>query len=585
MPVAQFVAHSDYTAVLQARLWRRCMDIICGSLKRAAARGTYMADPAGFQRYCFTPLVGYVADLPEQLMIACVAQSASPVTLATKPEFSDPTPHPTCSGLHTLQQIHRLAQRINPWKVREFLEAAKELHLSGVHLPFWRDWHFSNPAKFLTPEVLHTLHKFFFDHVLKWCKEALGADELDSRFKSQYKRVGTRHFSNGVSHVKQMTGREHRDLQRTIVASIAGPVALDFLHAVRAMVDFIYKAQAPSFTDSSIISLVNSLMEFHCYKQAVIDTGVRRGASGPINHFEIPKLELLHNFARLIRNSGASIQFTADVSERLLIMHCKNPFERTSHQRNTFAQQIVCLLDREERMRQFHLMTLLIKRDASLNNIIDDEFDEMTDIDPTLAWIFRVSPQDHASFSLHDRPIRNHFLKGIVSVDARVAAHVTVKPTNPNKSSQWISLVYQLPKFSSALSNYHALSVWNTFRLQLLSKFGSKVMPSQLLQALAPSSQFRLGKGDTVLLYNPNVPGKPRFPMASTHTVMLNEPPLCSPHCRTGSRCLFLFGNKKEYSTPFPKDTVTLRSIFRSIRRPRRCNEYVQTTTTAFPWV
>lgn len=251
-----------------------------------------------------------------------------------------------------------------------------------------------------------------------------------------------------------MTGREHRDLQWTIIASIAGPVALDFLHAIQAMVNFIYKAQAPSFTDSSITSLVNLLTEFHCYKQAVIDAGVCRGVSGPINHFEIPKLELLHNFACSICNSGASIQFMANVSEQLLITHCKNPFECTSHQQNTFAQQIVCLLDQKERMQQFHLMTLLIEYNASLNNIIDDKFDEIMDIDPMLTWIFHISAQDHASFSLHDCPIQNHFLKDIVSVDAHIAAHITVKPTNLNKSLQWISSVYQLPEFSSALRNY-----------------------------------------------------------------------------------------------------------------------------------
>ena len=48
MPIAQFVANSNYTSVLQVRLWHQCMDIVCGSLKNAAAQNAYMADPAGF---------------------------------------------------------------------------------------------------------------------------------------------------------------------------------------------------------------------------------------------------------------------------------------------------------------------------------------------------------------------------------------------------------------------------------------------------------------------------------------------------------------------------------------------------------
>ena len=105
-------------------------------------------------------------------------------------------------------------------------------------------------------------------------------------------------------------------------------------------------------------------------------------------------------------------------------------------------------------MHQFHFITLLIERGALLNNITDEEFDEMTDIDPTLVWIFCVSPEDHMSFSLDDRPIHNHFLKGIVLEDAQVAAHVTINPTNQNKTLQWISSMYWLPDFSLALSNY-----------------------------------------------------------------------------------------------------------------------------------
>ena len=522
MPIAQFVTHSDYAAVLQARLWHRCMDIVCDSLKSAATRGAYMGDPAGLNRYCFTPLVGYVADLPEQLMIACVAQNASPVTLATKTQFSDATPYPPRSGLHTLRQLHHLSQRINPWKVREFLEAAKEMNLSGVHLPFWRNWPFADPAKFLTPEILHTLHKFFFDHILKWCKEGLGTDELDAHYQSQHKRVGVRHFSNGVSHIKQMTGREHRDLQWTIVASIVGPVAPNFVRAVRAAIDFIYKAQAPTFTESSINSMVQSLAEFHQFKQAVIDAGLRRGASGPLDHFEIPKLELFHSFAPAVRNVGAPIQFTANVSERLLITHCKNPFGRTNHQRSTFAQQIVHHLDREERIRQFHLFSLLTERGAPLKNVIDEEFAEMSDlqVDLTLTWILHVSPTDHTAFSLQDRPIRNHFNTGIVSDEACVAAHVSIKPHQKSKSLGWVSSTYRLPYFEWSLGRLAShlnlpsfptdmLNIWNAFRLQLFSRFdGTKVMPSQLLQALPPSQEFPFGKCNTVLLFNPDVGGK-----------------------------------------------------------------------------
>ncbi|KAF9221668.1 hypothetical protein BS17DRAFT_881771 [Gyrodon lividus] len=267
----------------------------------------------------------------------------------------------TCATvLHPSLAIHQLAQCIDPWKVCKFQDAAKVINLSGIHLPFWRDWRFGNPAYFLTPEILHTLHKFFFDHISKWwCKEGLGQDELDSRYKSQHRRVGTRHFTNGVSHIKQMTGREHRDLQWTIVASIAGPVSSDFVHAIRALIDFIYKAQAPTFTDASITSMVESLA---VHKDSIISAGLHRGASA-------------------IRNVGSLIQFTADVSERLHAL--------------------------QEPLR-FDLCALLCERRLSLTNIIDEEFDEVADIDPMLGWILRGIILDDAQATTHVNVVPTH---------------------------------------------------------------------------------------------------------------------------------------------------------------------------------
>ncbi|KAG1874853.1 hypothetical protein F4604DRAFT_1880763 [Suillus subluteus] len=468
MPIPQFVCHPDFCSLLQARVWHRCVDIVCENLKITAATGTSMVDPSGHLRYTFTPLVAYTADLPEQQMIACV--------------------------------------NVDPWKVQQFQEEAKALFLSGVQLPFWRDWRFSDPALFLAPDILHTLHKFFFDHIFKWCKEVLGADELDSRFRRQHKRIRTRHFAHGVSHVQQMTGREHRDIQRTIVATIAGVADMDFICAIHALIDFIYQAQSPTFTLSSIAAMSASLGEFHRFKGAIINAEARRGTSGPIEHFEIPKLELLTSFARAIPNLGAPIQFTSETSERMLITHCKSPFVRTSHQRASFTQQIVCLLDREDTARQFDLYALLRSKTLSLNNLIDNEFEEVIDIDPAFGWVARP------------RPVRNHFLKGLLSEDSTVAFHVTVTTDLADKPANFLEQLYRLPNFPNQLRSFiefvngseshfqnRLLKVWYKFRLQLHSDLRPRlVMPSQQVQAYPPSEAYPLGNCDVVLLQTQN---------------------------------------------------------------------------------
>jgi len=47
MPIPKFDVHPDYQTILQARVWHKCVDIVCASLKIAARTGIYIPDPVG----------------------------------------------------------------------------------------------------------------------------------------------------------------------------------------------------------------------------------------------------------------------------------------------------------------------------------------------------------------------------------------------------------------------------------------------------------------------------------------------------------------------------------------------------------
>ena len=246
-----------------------------------------------------------------------------------------------------------------------------------------------------------------------------------------------------------MTGREHRDIQRTIVATIAGFAGPGFVRAIRAFVDFLYRAQSLTFTNSSIHAMEEDLLEFHQFKNAILQAGARRGKTAAMEHFHIPKLELFQSFGRSIRNSGALIQYTADVSERLLITHCKDLFTRTNRQKAKFTQQIVILLDRHESMRQFNLYSLLLAKGIGLtNSLFLESEDDPRYVDPTLDWVQRVAPED-AHHIQGPRSFKNHFLKGIILEDATTVFHVTVKPDFADKSANYIADTYTLPDFAA----------------------------------------------------------------------------------------------------------------------------------------
>ena len=332
IPSPEFEVPQDLRTLLLARIFHWSLDIVTALLKVAAKEGGPMVDPMGKIRNCYTPLVSYIADLPEQQLIACVSRNASPVTLAELPQFGDPTPAAPRTCEHTLSLILELCKKTDPWDIDHFQKAAKALKLLGIHLPFFRNWKFSDPSLFLTGEVLHTGHKFFFDHILSWCKTLAGPHILNTRFSNLHHRVSFCHFSSGVSRPLQMTGRDHRDIERTIVPILAdvGNVTDEFIYAIRAIVEFIYRAQDPVHTDSSINAMEQALADFHARKQVIINLKAQKGKNTVINHFNIPKLKLMNSFGRQTRANGPLIQYTADVSERLLIMHCKTTFQRTS---------------------------------------------------------------------------------------------------------------------------------------------------------------------------------------------------------------------------------------------------------------
>jgi hypothetical protein len=87
-----------------------------------------------------------------------------------------------------------------------------------------------------------------------------------------------------------MTGREHRDIQHSIMAVIAGAVPPRFLCTIHAMVDFIYQVQSPVLSETSISWFVNALREFHDEKGAITEAGACMGTKGMIEHFNIPNV-------------------------------------------------------------------------------------------------------------------------------------------------------------------------------------------------------------------------------------------------------------------------------------------------------
>jgi hypothetical protein len=525
LPIPKFVnVSAPVHALLTARVYHICLDIITVNLKLAEAGGMIMSDPSGRLRMCHTPLASWIADLPEQRVLSCVLANQSPFTTATSDDFGDHHSFPSRTRDHTLNLIARACSITDPSLVPAFARTCYNYGLNGVHQPFWMNWGRANPPDFLTPDALHAFHKFFFDHPLKWVINIMGGEELDRRMAALQPRLGVRHWKKGVSTLRQCTGREHRDIQKILVAVIANAVPDRVLCAVRALVEFIFHAQGLLLYDEHLHALDEALREFHSFKNAIVNAGGRQGRNGAILHFKIPKLEGLLRVVQNARRMGAPYQYTSDITERCHITHVKTPYRRSSRQ--NFHEQCCRFMDRMEKLRLFNLYVSLKSNNASLVNEMFNEASEVADHYPEATWLSHMLPLGDVAIlggasktSLFSK-LWNH-----LSNDRSIAFLVNAVPHHRHITVNEAIAVFKLPDFHGALGDLFVLRqsyaarrgqrrstsecqlpfsyvhVWNNFRIQQrLSQDSRILLPSRTIQALPPSANMPHGRCNTVLV-------------------------------------------------------------------------------------
>jgi hypothetical protein len=164
------------------QLFHECMRILLEPLCHAGRFGVDMVCADGLMRSVYPIIASYIADHPEQCLIAGCKESRCPRCIV-----------PT-------EDLGEFADAANEWPHRNANETVSSLVLVSNGLksdkfdkwglkrisPFWADQPHLDIFKSLTPDILHQLHKGLFgDHVRKWCIAAAegGEFEVDRRFQ------------------------------------------------------------------------------------------------------------------------------------------------------------------------------------------------------------------------------------------------------------------------------------------------------------------------------------------------------------------------------------------------------------------
>ncbi|KAI0039517.1 hypothetical protein FA95DRAFT_1585270 [Auriscalpium vulgare] len=331
-------------STVRARIYHHAMKVIVQSLEAAGQTGVQLTGGDGAIRLCFPILACYVADFPEQALVACTRGSRCPKCELRRGGFGDHRHEsPARQQGVTIRIIRRAANEPTASKQEAML---KEKGLINVTHPFWANLPHCNIHDTITPDVLHQLYQGMIKHLLVWLSNLMGEAELDARFRRLPEAHGIRRFMNGISGLSRVTGGEHKEICKQILGCLSGKAPAGAIRAARGLLDFLYIARYRSHTGETIGYLRDALDLFHRNKKIFLKTSARVGAG---DGFDIPKLESLQHYIPSICAIGTTDNCDTETTERLHIDFAKDAY-RASNKRE-YLEQMMLWLERKEKWR------------------------------------------------------------------------------------------------------------------------------------------------------------------------------------------------------------------------------------------
>ncbi|KAH9010076.1 hypothetical protein EDB85DRAFT_2077509 [Lactarius pseudohatsudake] len=264
----------------------------------------------------------YIADYPEQALLACVVQGWCARCTAPASDLDSARPR---SQAHTEILVEEFELGVL-WD---------EYGLVGDIVPFTHYFPRADINELLSPDLLHQLIKGAFkDHLVTWVNEYIEAkypalqaqkilDDIDRRIALAPPFAGLRRFPEGRN-FKQWTGDDSKALMKVYLPAIQGHIPDEMVLAMRAFLEFCYIARRDIHDTRSLGALDDALKRFHRHREIFREVGVR------IKGFNLPRQHSLVHYTKLIRAYGAPNGLCSSITESKHIKAVKEPWRRSN---------------------------------------------------------------------------------------------------------------------------------------------------------------------------------------------------------------------------------------------------------------
>ncbi|KAJ3816273.1 hypothetical protein F5880DRAFT_332230, partial [Lentinula raphanica] len=251
-------------------------------------------------------------------------------------------PHP----LRHLRSILEALQMVDEGAAA-FIGACRKAGIKPIFEPYWEKLPYSNIYLAITPDILHQLYQGVFKHMKNWIIEVYGAHEIDARCRRLPPNHNIRVFTKGISTLQRVSGAEHAQMTHLFIGLVieaplpGGLSNVRLLRCLRGLLDFLFLAQYPVHSTTSLCALSEALNLFHDNKDIFIDLGIR-------SNFHIPKIHFMNHYIDDIKRSGTLDNFNTEYTERLHIDMAKDAYSATN--KKDELSQMTQWLERKEKV-------------------------------------------------------------------------------------------------------------------------------------------------------------------------------------------------------------------------------------------
>ncbi|KAK7685478.1 hypothetical protein QCA50_011342 [Cerrena zonata] len=324
---------TDEFRLFRKQLYHASLAHILEPLRDAMTTPKLMRCPDRHLRRVVFEVGPFIADYPEQVMLAGIVQGWCPKCLARADHLEDPRPRRSRELDEILHDTYNPAILWHTWGV-----------VADV-VPFTENFPRADIHELLTPDLLHQMIKGTFkDHLVSWIEEYVSLtntpseakrimDVIDRRIAVVPSFPGLRRFPEGRN-FKQWTGNDSKALMKVFIPAITGHVPDDMVKCISAFMDFCYIARCSSHDSDSLHSMETSLSTFHQYRTIFEVEGVRPDG------FSLPRQHALAHYVRSIRLFGSPNGLCSSITESKHITAVKEPWRRSS-KNNALCQILV----------------------------------------------------------------------------------------------------------------------------------------------------------------------------------------------------------------------------------------------------